>query len=555
VSAPSGRRRAATIAVLIALTLVAAGLRFWGLDFGLPHLMARPDEEVILQRTAQPAEGVFDLRWGTYPSAFLYVTWLWGELGVKVGQLAGVVPAGGYLDVLRARPDLVLLVDRVLSALVGTLTVPLVVAVARPTLGLAAAAGAGFFVAGSFLHVRESHTIKPDVLLSLVMLAAVAGIAPLAGRATTARGARAGLLVGLAMAVKYPGVLLMVPLYLAAVLGSTARGWRRLVPGPAIVGGLTAVAVFFATSPDLLWNPSTLRDAFNILPITFATLPGGGIADPNSPLMAAFREAFAGGYPDYSSRPWWDGYVRYWWWLRSGAGLPAAVLAPVAVGWGLVAREPLARTAAVATLAYYLVVASAVTTQSRYLTPIVPLLALLEAGMLAALARRFLPDRRRAALAAALATVAIVVPALSSAVAHDRIAARTDTRVLTTRWLAGHAAPGDTLVVFGNRIWPWGAPQIPPGLRAVAAPPTVDGLTAARARWVVTHEHPLFASRLPEGLPALAPRLRLVAEFDPFVPGRRDEALFEPTDAYYVPMHGFDAVTRPGPHFRIYAFE
>jgi hypothetical protein len=39
------------------------------------------------------------------------------------------------------------------------------------------------------------------------------------------------------------------------------------------------------------------------------------------------------------------------------------------------------------------------------------------------------------------------------------------------------------------------------------------------------------------------------------VPGRRDEAVFEPTDAYYIPMHGFGAVTRPGPHVRVYAFE
>jgi hypothetical protein len=550
------RRRAATLAIVIGLTLLAAALRFWGLDFGLPYLMARPDEEVILQRTAQPAEGKFDLQYGVYPSAFVYLMWLWGELGVRAGQLAGVIPAGGYLDILHARADAVLLVDRMLAALVGTLTVPLVVAVARPTLGLAAAAGAGLLVAGSFLHVRDSHTIKPDVFLSLAMLAAVAAIAPLAGRATTRRGLWAGLFIGLAMAMKYPGVLLVVPLWVAAVLGSEARGWRRLVPVPAIVGGATAALVFFATSPDLAMNPRTLRDAFGILPLAFATLPGGAAADdPHAAALAAFRDALSGGYPDYSSRPWWDGWVRYWRWFRYGAGLPAALLAPLALAWGLAARRPLPRVAAIATLAYFFVVGSAVTTQSRYLSPIVPLVAILEAGALAALARRLVADRRRAALAAALPTAAIAAPALAKAVAHDRIAARTDTRVLATEWLAAHTAPGDTIAVFGARIWPWGAPQLPPGRRGVAPAPTAEGLAAAHARWVVAHDHPLFSSRVPAKFAALVPRLRLVAEFDPFVPGRRNEAVFEPTDAYYIPMHGFGAVTRPGPHVRVYAVE
>jgi hypothetical protein len=50
---------------------------------------------------------------------------------------------------------------------------------------------------------------------------------------------------------------------------------------------------------------------------------------------------------------------------------------------------------------------------------------------------------------------------------------------------------------------------------------------------------------------ALAPRLRLAADFDPSC-GRPGTAIFEAADAYYLPMAGFAAVCGGGPHVRIY---
>jgi hypothetical protein len=69
---------------------------------------------------------------------------------------------------------------------------------------------------------------------------------------------------------------------------------------------------------------------------------------------------------------------------------------------------------------------------------------------------------------------------------------------------------------------------------------------------VLMHDHPLpFSHVPPDVMAALAPHLRLVVELDPFT-ARRDEAVFEPGDAYYIPFHGFAGVQRPGPLIRIY---
>jgi len=52
------------MAALLALTLaLAAALRFWALEQGLPDPAARPDEREVLQFTAAFAAGDFNPRW------------------------------------------------------------------------------------------------------------------------------------------------------------------------------------------------------------------------------------------------------------------------------------------------------------------------------------------------------------------------------------------------------------------------------------------------------------------------------------------------------------
>ena len=103
-------------------------------------------------------------------------------------------------------------------------------------------------------------------------------------------------------------------------------------------------------------------------------------------------------------------------------------------------------------------------------------------------------------------------------------------------------------------FWGYGEPLMPPGVEklrleagATTLPPGVV--------YVLGHGHSTFASRFdPEQLGPLADRLRLVVDLNPFT-GAREAAVFEELDAYYVPLAGFSAVERTGPHIRIYAVD
>jgi hypothetical protein len=239
--------------------------------------------------------------------------------------------------------------------------------------------------------------------------------------------------------------------------------------------------------------------------------------------------------------------------LWYGAGKLATLLAPLAVVWGLSRRGRLATLAACFVLAYFVIVGLGASLLARYMTPLLPPLLLLEAGLLHAAATRW--GGRHARAWFALATVLVAVEPLWSAIAHDRIAARTDTRVLATRWLEERLPPNTRVAVYGTRFYPWGAPQIPARLKRVAAEPEQSALEASRVQYLVTHDHDLFFSTVnPEVMKRLAPRLTLEADFRPFDPARA-RPVFEAADAYYVPFHGFSGVERPGPHVSVYRFE
>src|SRR5262245_31751177 len=163
-------QRAGYLAAASAIVVLAAVLRFWGLGLGLPNLMARPDDEVVLFLTRGPARGQFDLGWAMYPSAWVYLNWAWGEIALRAGALLGLWPRATYAEVLNLHPERLLLLDRVLTAALGTATVAATIAVARAAFALAAGPVAGVLLAVNFLHARDAHSMKPDIALSLFIV-------------------------------------------------------------------------------------------------------------------------------------------------------------------------------------------------------------------------------------------------------------------------------------------------------------------------------------------------------------------------------------------------
>ena len=511
---PEGTRL--SLAVLLAVGL---GLRLWGLDYGLPLTMARPDEEVVLLRLLTFDSGDPNPHWFMYPTLSLYLTFAWLKAMLLAGHVTGVWAGPTDLAALaKADPRALFLTARLLCALVGVVTIAATYRLGRLLGGRGAGLVAALLLTVSFLHVRESHFFKPDAILALFITVALIGCVHLQRRGTVGAAALAGAACGLALSVKYT-LTLGVPLLLAVLLGRAGGGWRARA-GLLAVAGAVAVAAAIAGSPYavLAWSEF-------------------------EPWLR-----FTSFWVKYGGEGWGTGFVYHLGHSFVAAqGLPLTVFALGALVWALRRRTLLPVAAFLLASLVQLGVASAAYT--RYLTPFLPGLYALAGVALVALVERTSSGRARAAFAAALLVLLAARP-LHSAVRFDQTIAARDTRLLARDWLLEHAPKGTPILLLGSD-WPYvfGDPDLAGWV--VRRNPTLD--PELGIRWVVTHEHPLPFSRLPAEFAALRPQLTLEQTFSPFTGTEAPRgALFELRDAFYVPLAGFDQVTRGGPIIRIY---
>jgi 4-amino-4-deoxy-L-arabinose transferase-like glycosyltransferase len=540
---PTPRRRRVDLVVLavLALTAVAAALRFWGIQHGLPHPGTRPDEREVLDQTIGFASGDWNPRWFIYPPLYFHLTWLWDEAVLAVWRLWR--PRESYFELLRTNLAPLLLGGRMMTAALGAVTVPVAFAVARRvggrTMGLVTAA----LVAGEYLLVRDSHALKPDIHLALGALVAVWCLARYVEQPTLRHALVAGVVIGLTTAVKYNGILLLVPAYLAECMAPhPRRRWRLLPTRTGWILGLVAVGSFLLVSPHMLLDFAGMSKTFAIATWNvYVTRPGSA-----PPPDAGWLE-----------RAWTFVHTRSFGYhlalsLRYGCGLAVTLLAAPALLLGLRRRvHPLLPLAVTFAVLHYLVAGASPVRLARYFTPSVPLLLLLIANLVV-LASRVVPARWRS-LAIGLATLAILAEPLRASVAFDRVASETDTRVLATEWLA--RVPGGGAVAFvGAGPFTNSEPTLPIGFRKAALRVEPGGLEQAGVTHVITiwhHALTFFAKGTLDDLAPLRARLRQVAEFSPYAGA--PAGVFEAEDTFFIPFHEFAGVARPGPLLRVYA--
>lgn len=217
-------------------------LRLLGINFGLPAIY-RPDENVAVGRAMGLLHGVLDPHFADWPHLFFNLSALW----LAPGELLGLV---------RDQPTAHLWV-RLFSALLGTATILLVIDLGRRAYGWSAGLIAGAGLAVAFLSVRDSHFGTPDTALAL----AVTGALCLAIRSIRQQGKRPlllnGVALGIAAGLKYNGAIVM----LAAAAGQAWVAGRNSVGLGILARRLIVIAVIgvltlLLTSPFLLLDPA-----------------------------------------------------------------------------------------------------------------------------------------------------------------------------------------------------------------------------------------------------------------------------------------------------------
>ena len=502
----TGRR--STTAAIAGCAAVAALLGGWGIGFGLPFAF-RPDEELFTGRAVQMAiQHSLDPHFYVYPPLGLHLfalaEWLLGVFAPShLGPATAVDPSWEYLAV------------RLLSVLAFATTTALIGLAGRAAFGALCGVIAAAAFAVAPLAVQNTHFGRVDILaLALMALALWLG-----GRAGSRTGwAVAGIAAGLAAGTKYTVGVVAVYLVVLLLMGADRRA--RLA---ALVAG--ALVAFLATLAPA-GHPLQLLAGIRFLAQRSAWdygLPPGFVYHPTVSLPAGL-----------------------------GLGAYALVLAGIGVALWRRQAADLALLALVA--AYLLLVGFSQEVFLRYALPLFPALCLLAGGAFRAAAGR-LPSPALALLAAALLS-----PSLLTSIQGDRLLTATDTRVLAARWLLANAPAGSELVVPNY----WGEPfydreeirssPLHPLYRAGDPLPDSFQLGLFSDRFVINRPGGSICYQVYEsGPPRQWPRPSVpsgavvVASFAPYSGAPPAGAVYDPLDAFYLPLTGFGTIDRPGP--------
>jgi 4-amino-4-deoxy-L-arabinose transferase-like glycosyltransferase len=426
------------ILIVLVLTLAALLLRLWGVGFGLPYEY-HIDEHFYYPHAWTMGQGEFNLPDQSHgPSLYLGLLLL-GQKSMQVAAFPQLSNAD--FGLLRdTNPWPYLLSARVISALLGALTIPIVFLLARRyreyKTGLVAAA----IMTVLFFHVRDSHFGVPDTLTTL--FTALAGW--LALRAYQTRRASdvlgAGLAAGIATGAKYTSAIVFVSILLAVLLQKIP--WRRRA-GLIALSVLGLIAGFVIGYPNILINPAAFIKDISFLSIRVgAGFEGWRIVPDNSAVF----------YLD--TLVWSTGIVAM---ILTGLGLLAAIVRRQAAGLILGAFPVL----------YFITLSLSQGHFGRYLLPMLPFTVVLMAdagwNVLPALIRRTSQNSPRLMRLAQpiglVALLAVLIPNLLNSVRFDWILTQADTRTLAKQWIESNLPAGTRIAIE----WPYHTPPLSNG--------------------------------------------------------------------------------------------
>ena len=509
---------------LLLVVILAAALRIWGMDYGVPHPTVRPDEERIVGR-AQHILATGDLNPVSYayPGLMIHLNALALGVFAWVGRLLGFYDSlfDFLLDVAVTRPGLHYVICRAVSVAMGVGTVVATFFLAREgyrsqVVGLVAALA----LATNYLHVRDSHFATVDIGMTFFVALSLVFAIKASSNHRWKNYLLAGLFAGAAAAAKYnAGLVILAPV--AACASGMLRGRNGIVPR-LLVALVVMVAAFALLSPySLIYYPAALDELAGVRRYVYGE--GGARA-----LWVHLKVTFPEGY----------GWLFF---IAAVAGIVRAV-------W---LRRPADLTLLAFLVPFFLLVASVDTVFPRYVLPLTPILSVLAAELVVS----SLAGRRRSLVVAA--TVALVGPGLWKSVQVDRLLAREDTRLMASHWVAENLPRRASILVCRG----YGAPAInsdrrrPPAFDPQEIPCSLGAIRENEATYLVTHEHPsLSSSRIlpPALLSFLEEQGNPLVRFDPFRTDFRGNAYYYGADSFYLPFSGLGSVDRGGPKITIW---
>ena len=425
------------MAALGLILAVALALRLHMIGFGLPS-MYDPDEPFFILKAYEMLDGrTLNPHWFGHPgTTTLYLVMLVEVgvvlIGLLLGQWSGV---NEFATAVYADPGLVFIPARVCMALIGVGCVWLTYVAGRKLYGRSAGLLAAALLALNGLHIAWSQVVRTDIQASLFMMACLFFAARASNDGRLRDFLLGGAMVGLAAATKWPAASIAV-----ALIGAAASLIRHGQPVAAtvrklVLGGTASIAALLTVSPFLIldWRTATADMLAEGKPAHLGHTGNGPLAN-----LLWYLDGQVIGTMG------WIGLVAI------VIGLVVTLRSPTPARWTLVP----------AALAFLVLLAAQNLIWSRWILPLLPMLALLAAAGGVAVIRAIKSRVRNSARGSVRPVIAAALLFPSAAGAWGAMNERAnDTRDQAAAWAVQNFPAGSTVVLehlqLGLRDQPW----------------------------------------------------------------------------------------------------
>ena len=230
--------------ILLVATCVGAGLRFYGITFGLPYPFHPDEYRKALVILTMARRDTFDPNYFRHPTMLMYFSWAMADFLHVLGVFANHGPARAILG------------GRLVSAIAGTISIPLLFLLGRQLFSRFTGVWAAMMLAVFPIHVTASRYLKEDALLTMFLILTALLFAKAVQERKIAWIYAAGLAAGLTMGSKYSGIVVAPALFAGPwlVSGSIKPDRRFLLHTIASMG--CVVLGFLISTPYSVITPN-----------------------------------------------------------------------------------------------------------------------------------------------------------------------------------------------------------------------------------------------------------------------------------------------------------
>jgi len=198
---------------LLGILVVGGLVRYWGINFGLPHTECRPDETIQVSQALGFFSGDFNPHYFAYPTFYRYVLFgaylLYFLIGKTLGRYSAI---SDMMDEFVVNPTNFYLIDRFISAFMGTATIFIVYKIAENLFDRKTALVSSLFLSLAYLHIRDSHFGVTDASMTFLIMLSILLIIRSYRNKTVNSYVISGITTGLATSTKYNAILLIIPM-------------------------------------------------------------------------------------------------------------------------------------------------------------------------------------------------------------------------------------------------------------------------------------------------------------------------------------------------------